>query len=218
MKNTELNSMLLLRKALGICCGLLCPCSLLFGLFGLNTNPPRWYYSISGTYYANSSMCMVGLLFTTSIFFLCYKGYDWKDRLCSIVQSISAMCIIIFPCWISGYDRVGLFNIPIDFSNTLHSLFAAILFVSFAFNILFLFTLGKGEPTRKKKLRNTIYKICGIIIVAAMICMAVSSITSVFDWIPEWFPRTWFWEFFMLEPFSFAYIVKSEAIAKFNDD
>ena len=37
------------------------------------------------------------------------------------------------------------------------------------------------------------------------------------DYLPEWFPLTWFNEFMMLEAFGFAYLVKSEAIARLND-
>ena len=35
--------------------------------------------------------------------------------------------------------------------------------------------------------------------------------------LPKWYPFTWINEFFMLEAFGFAYLVKSEAIAKLND-
>lgn len=218
--NTELKSMLHQRFALGILCALLVPSCILFGLLGahLGINPEGWYMSISDTYYANSKMCMIGLLFATGVFFFSYKGYDWRDRLCSLIQSIACMGIIAFPC--TGPDstaRVGLFGAIATESSKIHFFFAALLFVMFAINVLFLFTIGKGEPTKKKKVRNTIYRVCGIIIVAFIVIQALTS-TVLSKYIPDWLPMTLINEFFMLEAFAFAYIVKSEAIKKFNDE
>ena len=41
-----------------------------FGLIGYfrGVNEPGWYESISDTYYANSRMCMIGLLFASGIY------------------------------------------------------------------------------------------------------------------------------------------------------
>ena len=215
-KNPELNSMIIQRRILGILCGLLAPCSLLFGLFGLGYNYPEWYKSISATYFANSKMFMIGLLSATSIFFFAYKGYDWKDRVCSLTQAIAAISIVIFPCSCPGIpDHIGLFCLPVSVSNTIHCIMAAVLFFAFDVNILFLFTRGTGEPTERKKLRNKIYYICGVIITIFMLSQAFSSLIRPL--LPSWFPLTWFNEFMMLEPFAFAYIVKSEAIGRFND-
>lgn len=218
--NTELKSMLHQRFALGILCALLVPSCILFGLLGvhLGINPEGWYMSISDTYYANSKMCMIGLLFATGVFFFSYKGYDWRDRLCSLIQSLACMGIIAFPC--TGPDstsRVGLFGAIATESSKIHCFFAALLFVTFAINVLFLFTLGKGEPTKQKKVRNTIYRVCGIIIVTFIIIQSLTA-TVLAKYIPAWLPMTLINEFFMLEAFAFAYIVKSEAIKKFNDE
>ena len=215
-KNTELTSMIIQRRVLGTLCGLLAPCSLLFGFIGWKHNLPGWYMSISSTYYANSKIFMIGLLCATSIFFFAYKGYDWKDRVCSLVQAIAAIGIVIFPCATLGIpERVGLFCLTVHISNIIHCIMAATLFLAFDFNILFLFTLGNGEPTERKKLRNKIYYICGGIIFVFMVLQGFR--LQVSKILPAWFPLTWFNEFMMLESFAFAYIVKSSAIGKFND-
>ena len=217
--NTELKSMLHQRFALGILCAALAPACILFGLIGvrLGTNAPNWYMSISDTYYANSKMCMIGLLFATGVFFFTYKGYDWKDRLCSLVQAFCCMGIVAFPCKGPDADaRVGLFSAVARESNKIHLFLAALLFVTFAINVLCLFTLGKGEPTAQKKRRNLVYRICGIVIVAFIVIQALC-VTVLKGRIPSWLPTTLINEFFMLEAFAFAYIVKSEAIKSFND-
>lgn len=217
-KNIHLDSVLFQRRILGSLCALLVPLCILFGLFGLDTNAPSWYLTISDTYYANSKMWMIGIIFATSIFFFSYKGYDWKDRVCSLVQAISAIGIVAFPC--TGPDplaNVGLFNIPAHISFFVHRIFASILFIAFAINVTFLFTLGDNDPTKQKKIRNRIYRVCGIIIFVFMGIQALTA-TVLAKYIPDWLPMTLINEFFMLEAFAFAYIVKSEAIKKFNDE
>lgn len=213
----QTKSMLTQRRVLSALCFALAPCSLLFGLFGLKTNLPLWWCSISATYYANSKIIMIGLLFATGLFFFSYKGYDWKDRLCSLIQAIACMGIIVFPCLTPGVpDKVGLFDVPVKISAMFHNSCAGILFIAFAFNILFLFTLGKGEKTERKKLRNKIYYICGFVIVAGLILQVLWS--CIFQKMaPAEFPGTWINEAIMLTAFAFAYLVKSESIKAFND-
>lgn len=219
MKEVQRESMLFQRKVLGILCMLLAPTSILFGLIGKDVNLPSWYDSISATYYANNKIIMIGLLYAIGIFFTAYKGYDWKDRVCSIVQAATSFMIVTFPCATSGApSKVGLFLLPQSTSNIIHCIGASVLFITFAFNVLFLFRLCGPEPTERKKLRNKIYLVCGIIIAVFMTLQAIYSVTSLFDFMPKWFPITWFNEFVMLEAFGFAYLVKSEAISKLNDE
>jgi len=216
-QDVQRESMMYQRKALGVLCMLLAPSCLLFGLFGIGQNLPKWYMSISSTYYANSKAFMIGLLYAVSVFFFSYKGYDWRDRLCAIVEAISAIGIVLFPCNTPGIpSNVGLFHLPVAVSHVIHCIFASVLFIAFDFNVLYLFRLSGPEPTKQKKLRNTIYLICGIIILVFMLIQGLSG-TKLFEFVPSWFPFTWFNEFIMLEAFGFAYIVKSQAISKLND-
>lgn len=219
--NTETKNYLFQRKMLGVLCGLLAPASVLFGLFGLENNYPGWYMSISATYYANSCMCLIGLLFCAAVFFLSYTGYDWRDRALAIVQAAGCLGVVAFPCKTSGLpasiQTVGIFDLPIATSHIIHCTSAAVLFVAFAVNIFFLFTLGDSENNEKKRKRNKVYRICGIIIFAFCIIQALTA-TPVFSWVPEKFPLTWFNEFVMLTAFSVAWLVKSESISSLNDE
>lgn len=215
MKEVQRESMMYQRKALAILCMLLAPSCVLFGLFGLEQNLPGWYMSISATYYASSKVFMIGLLYAISVFFISYTGYDWKDRTVAIIEAISALGVAVFPCNTPCVpDNVGLFNLPVNISHIIHCINASVLFITFDFNVLVLFRKSGPEPTDKKKLRNKIYLICGIIIALFIVLQAVSGILK---FIPTWFPTTWFNEFIMLEAFGFAYLVKSEAISKLND-
>lgn len=203
------------RKVLGVLCALLGPCCILFGLLG--DNLPGWYKSISATYYANSKICMIGLLFATAVFFLTYKGYDKKDTVMAIIQGVSALGVIVFPCATEGIpERVGLFNLPVSVSNVFHCISASVLFVAFAIMISWLFTQGDDTNPQKAK-RNTVYDICAIIIYTGCALMAIKSATPILDFIPDWFPVTWFMETVMLEAYAVAWLTKAETFEKLND-
>lgn len=199
------------RILLGTLCLLLAPSCILFGLFGHNL--PYWYCSISATYYANSNICMIGLLFATSIFFTCYQGYDWKDKVASCLQAIGALGIIMFPCNTpEAPDTVGLFGLPVAISHIIHCCFASLLFITFATTIMFLFTLGDINNEQKKK-RNALYRICGIIMYSFILIQAISSFIPY----PAWFPVTLINEWVMLICFGVAWLCKAGVFKKFND-
>lgn len=212
----EVKSYIFQRKMLGILCGLLPLACVLFGLIGIEQNYPGWYKSISATYYASSKICMIGLLFTSSVFFISYKGYDWRDRLLSVIQAVSSMFVIVFPCSTPmAPSTVGLFNLPIETSDIIHCVSAGVLFVAYGVNIFFLFTLGNSDTEGKQK-RNMVYRVCGIIIFAFCLIQALT-LTPLFEWVPDWFPLTWFNELFMLEAFAVAWLVKAGSISSLND-
>lgn len=191
------------RLVLGIICGLLPICCIAFGLIGADTAllGSSWWHSISATYYSNSQVFMVGSLVLASFFFATYKGYDIEDRVLTILSSISSAGVVIFPCSNTAFDKCGLFMLPVKISSALHNVSAAILFLSFAIMILTQFT--KGHHTN----RNRVYYICGSIIVVFMVSQAITSLLGI-SWM------TIVNEFFMLEAFAVAWIVKSRAIIR----
>jgi hypothetical protein len=191
------------RLVLGIICGLLPICCVLFGLVGADEAllGDAWWHSISATYYSNSQVWMIGSLVLASFFFATYKGYDLGDKVLTSIGAISSLCIVIFPTWNNVYDKCGLFMLPTRLSSTLHNISAAVLFISFAVMILTQFTKGKDKK------RNIIYYICGTIIVLAMISQVVTSVLNI-SWM------TLINEFFMLEAFAVAWIVKSRVTFK----
>jgi hypothetical protein len=189
------------RLVLGVICGLLPICSILFGIIGADSAllGDAWWYSLSATYYANSNVWLIGSLVLASFFFFTYKGYDLGDRVLTNISAVSSICIVIFPCWCTGFERIGLFMLPVSLSSKLHNISAATLFVSFALMILTQFT--KGNDVK----RNRVYYICGAIIVVFMISQVITSILNI----PG---ATLVNEFFMLEAFAVAWITKSRAI------
>lgn len=190
------------RLVLGVICGLLPICCILFGLIGADKAllGKEWWYSISATYYANSNIWLIGSLVLASFFFATYKGYDMGDKLLTAVSAVSSLGIVVFPCR-GTFERVGLFMLKNSVSNAVHCVFAAVLFISFALMILTQFTKGNDNK------RNRVYYICGGVIVAFMLNQVLS---VVFRYPAYW---TWINEFFMLEAFAVAWITKSKAVA-----
>lgn len=187
------------RFMLGIICGLLPVACLLFGVLGeiRGINHPRWYNSISATYFANSNMCMIGALCLCAFFLFTYKGYDLGDRAYTLVAAVSALLVVACPCDAAPMDYIGLFALPAGASNFIHVVAAISLFGSFALMTITQFTRG-GH-----KRRNTIYRTCGLIMLFCMLVLAV----GYFAELPGY--MTMICEAAMLEAFSFAWIVKS---------
>lgn len=214
---TKLQIMKNQMMILGILCILLAPLSILFGLFG--DNPEGWYGSISKTYYANSKAVMIGLLIATGIYFISYKGYDKRDNFLTTLQGLAAIGLVIFPTKLGSVDvgSVGLLGLPSWLSVILHCACTYTLFISFWINLMFLFTLSNGKPTPKKRLRNIIYRCCGVLIILGTIAIIAGS-TVLKPFLPKNFPIALVGEFVILIPFGFAYLVKSECIKWLNDE
>lgn len=204
------------QKILGILCILLPVLCIGFGIIGkiFGTNYPTWFYSISDTYYSNSKIFMIGILGACGIYFWAYKGYDLWDN---IITSITAVCsfgIITFPCWTAYADKVGIFCLPVNISGHIHNAFAITLYLSFFAQVL-RFRKSSGEMTEKKKLRNRLYLICFLIMAFGVIFYCSKK------FIPFFKTKGWLiliTEFFVQFGYGFAWLIKSEAFKKLNDD
>lgn len=125
--------------------------------------------SISATYYIPQCITpFMGILVAASILLMCYKGYTWVDDLILTLAGISGLGICLFPTAISGgATHVGTFQIEKSLSSRIHLICAIIFFILLSYNSLFLFTKGDKNPTKKKKIRNVIYIVCGIGMIAS---------------------------------------------------
>lgn len=195
------------RVAIGALGMVLPVACLLFGYFGRN-NYHLWYETMSATYYTPAITMFVGVLFCAGLFLSTYVGYDWRDKLINILSGIFAIGIAVFPCGATNDEIVGMFSLPVKVSQVIHIICAGLFFALLAVNILWLFRQTSGELTDRKKLRNKIYLICGIGILSAILVMGLNSIFGWFGFLG------WICEFFMLEFFGIAWIIKSNAILK----
>ncbi|MCY7292810.1 MAG: hypothetical protein LH615_11585 [Ferruginibacter sp.] len=172
-------SYLTLRIGLGFV-GLLLPIvltvgSLLFDNCGqVQPSISHYYYTVMGNYF-------VGSLCAVAMFLFFYKGPKKIDGIIANIAAVAALLVAFFP---TDEDEMSVckyfFTERLNTVNYIHFTAAALLFSCFAFFCLFLFTkrADNGLVTDKKKVRNSIYKTCGIIIVICIILIAVYNLVD----------------------------------------
>lgn len=193
--------------------GVILPWLALFSA-GIAPHPSNeWWWSISATYY--QSPALVGVLVPASIVLISYIGYDWKDNLITSLSGIFGLGIVLFPCrvsWIEAGTKVGFFQIPMETSNIIHTACALIFFLLIAINSICQFTISdKSEMSPMKKVRNTIYRTCGWLMIAFEVALIVMHTAGV----PGY--SIMIIEIILLTLFGFAWLVKGEAFPFLND-
>ena len=128
--------------------------------------------SISAMWYTNACTVFMIVLGSASVLLISYKGYEKIDDILLTCSGIAGLGICLFPCSISSVrGEVGTFMLDSHTSNTFHFVFAIAFFGLLAYNSFFLFTKGTGEQTKKKKIRNAIYRVCGVGMIASFAIM-----------------------------------------------
>jgi hypothetical protein len=208
MINTKINiqiiSYLTLRKLIGVI-GIALPILLALGGF-IFTQSFVLENSISSYYYTPMRDVFVGVLFVLGFFLLSYKGYQAIDNVAGSLGFVFALGVALFPAH-SGNTIVV----------TLHFVSAALLFCVFIFFSLFLFTKTHKEKdqTEEKKQRNTIYKICGTLMLICLILIALSFILQTADQRNAY--KLIFWlESVALWAFGVSWLVKGRFLTQVN--
>lgn len=169
--------------------------------------------SISATYYLDPCITpFMIILGAAGLLLISYRGYDKQDDIVCTLAGVFALLICLFPCSNDKMydmqfiaDIVGTFSLPRVLSGWIHNISAVFFFLLLAYNSLFLFTKTSGNMTEKKKKRNLIFKICGIGMVASLICIVPLSIFEVWG-------GTWWVEMFALIFFGVSWLTKSNSI------
>lgn len=159
-----------LRKAVGWI-GILLPFVLMLGLLILfkDEETPS---SISHYYYTSMRNLFVGALCAIALFMFFYSGYSKLDNWAGNVAGLFAIGVAWFPTTIESgeTDAIGI----------IHYVCAAILFLTLAGFSIFLFTKtkDKSSATSRKKKRNIVYRVCGIIMIASLAAIAIHQFTG----------------------------------------
>ena len=164
--------------------------------------------SISATYYICPAL--TGILTAASVVLMCYDGYSLRDNIVTTISGVFGIMIVLFPCacTVSG-EMVGFFQLPVVISNTIHCASACAFFILLSINSLFLFTIGEKEPTKQKKIRNIIYRVCGI----GMICALILMVLPV-----SFFAKTFVVEAIALTFFGISWLVKGQVFGILKDE
>ncbi|MBO6576877.1 MAG: hypothetical protein JJ896_16095 [Rhodothermales bacterium] len=193
-------SFLTLRRVVGAL-GVLLPIVLVLGSNALDPQPGL-QESISDYYGTAMRDVFVGVLFAIGWFLFSYRGYDVRDDLAGDLACLFAMGVALFPT--TSADPA---------IRNVHFASAALLFLVLAYFSLYLFTKSRvGTPmTREKRLRNRVYRICGVLM---LLCIAL---IAVYKWgfedtaLAHWKPVFWL-ESIALWAFGWSWFVKGETV------
>ena len=164
----------------------------------------RFPQSISSTYYTFEAgpvfMIILGL---ASGLLMYYDGYDKIDDILNTITGILGLCICLFPCTPENLTltHIGTFQLPANISNSIHSISAVIFFVLLAYISFFQFTKTSGSMTKNKKIRNIIYRVCGIGMLASFLILLL----------PSFYIQVWLTEAIALFFFGVSWITKANA-------
>ena len=171
-------------------------------LFSVVFSHTAWPQSISITYYEfqTAMPALMIVLGSASFLLFSYKGYDKLDDIINSIAAMFGLFILLFPCFKSGFEVCGSFQVPSNISHAIHMIAAVVFFALLAFNSLFLFTKSGGEMTKEKKIRNIIYKVCGIGMLASFLLLLI----------PNWRIGTWVVEAIALAFFGISWLTKAD--------
>ena len=135
--------------------------------------------SISHYYFTRVSSIFVSVLSILGIFLIIYKGKKPVDFIVSLIAGVFAICVICFPtgniteicCDINKKYSVTILH-PSNFRESFHYISAGIFLICLSFMSIFLFTKSDKSPkTRggRKVIRNRIYRVCGAIMIIAIL-------------------------------------------------
>ena len=127
--------------------------------------------SISAAYYeaGPAASIFIGFLFAISAFLLAYNGYTARQMVCSKIAAIAGLCIALFPCGCDTHTEI----IP-----HVHAWAAAVMFGILAFFCWVFYQRARDKRTAHGRLRAAIYALCGMAIVAAIVTLAIDSLSG----------------------------------------
>lgn len=196
-----------LRKAVGII-GFALPFVLALGKILLQGHGIQ--SSISGYYYTDMRNVFVGSLCAIGVFLMSTRGYDRKDEIAGILACVFAVGVALFPT----APDVGATSQD-KLIGKAHLSFATLLFLTFAYFSLVLFTKTASDksPTPRKLQRNTVYRVCGYTILASILLIVVVLLPSVNSLVEGLTPVFWL-ESVAVVAFGVSWLVKGETILK----
>ena len=166
-----------------------------------------WPDSISATYFVPTCITpFMIILGAAGILLVCYMGYTVFDNILNTIAGLAAWGICLFPC-AAQYGKIGTFQLDALLSDSIHMACALTFFGILAFNSMFQFTKGDGNPTPQKKKRNVIFRVCGVGMIASFVLLPLVQY-GVID-VPH---VIWVIEFIALQFFGISWITKANCI------
>lgn len=215
MDRTFIISYLALRKIVGLL-GIAFPLLLIVGSITLsNCEWPDIQSSISGYYHTVMRDVFVGTLCIVAFFLFAYRGYTKWDAIAGRAACFFALGVAFFPTSLDEpYTICTIAPLPLPaWVSKAHYICAALLFVVFTIFSLFLFTKTHAHisPTPRKRIRNEIYRLCGILMAACIVLLGVYFLFPGPAWLQQLKPVFWL-EGTALVAFGISWLTKGEFI------
>lgn len=156
--------------------------------------------SISATWFERATCTpFMIILGSASLLLMSYRGYEKIDDILLTFAGIAGLLICLFPCAAES-GKIGMFMVDSAISGKVHNISAIVFFGLLSYNSFFLFTKSTGEMTTKKKIRNIIYRICGVGMIGSFAIMLFPSFPS----------RIWLVEAIALFFFGVSFLTKAD--------
>jgi hypothetical protein len=173
--------------------------------------------SISAYFFSRMVSWFAGSLWVIGFFMVSCRGYDKWDELSGRLSGCFALGVALLPMNIDNVKDGWVY-----YRGLLHWMCAALLFITLALTSLLLFTKSdRSNPTAKKRLRNTLYRVCGW---AMLICIALIGAYNLLERIDASLYRQigFYKPVFLLEAgavisFGIAWLVKGESFNFIRD-
>lgn len=216
-----LTSSVTLRKIIGIL-GMALPFLLFVSLY-MSSGLTYPLQSISHYYFTRVSSIFVIVISLMAIFLIVYKGKEPVDFYMSLIAGIFALLLVLFPtsnitdicCDIN--KKYSVTNLTESgFRITLHYISAAIFLLCLSFMSLFLFTRSDKSPEKrgsKKILRNRIYRICGVLMIIAVLIIFVGGVMYPTEYYDK-HQLTFWMETVAVESFGISWLIKGKTLFK----
>ena len=163
--------------------------------------------SLSSYYYTGMRDIFVGSLCAVGVFLFCYR-YDRADDLMANIAGASAIGVALLPT--RPTVPTSMTQIVVGW---VHLTFAAVFFALLAWFCLVPFTRDDGAPTPRKMVRNTVYRACGIVILACLVLAAVNGIL-VPPAVANWLHGLFWLESLAALAFGVAWFVKGDTVLR----
>lgn len=210
-----------LRKLLGSL-GILLPL-LLYIFLWVTSNFNLVLPSISHYYFTRAASLFEIIVSLLAVFLLIYKGEELLDYILSSIAGFSALLMLLLPTGnLRGYNHSIKYDpVAVTFFKEsllrpkLHYAFASLFLLSLAVMALFVFTKSSHAPrnrTRNKRRRNKIYRLCGTVMLVALVVALLGFLSVIPPGIYDGNNLTFWMETLAIEAFGVAWMVKGEAV------
>ena len=156
----------------------------------------------------------VGALCAVSLFLFTYKGPSKLDGILTNIAAFFCLGVALFPTDMLGSSACQHEATPfidVSFHATIHLTCASFFFIILALMSLFLFTRTNpnlARMTENKLKRNVIYRICGVVMILALIAILIYFLSGG----RKENQIVFFMETVMLVAFGFSWLTKGEAL------